>query len=78
MVLDSTLLLEDFSNLYSVPNKNGGTLFCYKLMNYENWRAFSEELVSNLLGLKLFVPSLKKRIKLLPTFMGVNTTFLSV
>ena len=77
VVLDPTFLLEDFGDLYSVPNENNGTLFCFRVGNSEDWKTFPEDLADSL-GLKLFMPSLEKRIKLLPMFRGLNATYLSV
>ena len=77
VVLDPTFMLEDFSDLYSVPNENNGTLFCFRVGNSEDWKTFPEDLADSL-GLKLFVPSLKKRIKYFPMFRGLNATYLSV
>lgn len=78
IVLDPTLLLGDFENLYSVPiNEKNGTLFCYRVSQQEDWGSLSKD-IANKLGLKLYTPLPVKRIKCAPNMGGLNTVHLSV
>ena len=49
IVLDPTLLLNDFENLYSVPmNEENGTLFCYRVAFQEYWGRLPKDIAIKL------------------------------
>lgn len=77
VVLDPTLLLGDFQDLYSVPNHSNGTLFYYRVSQRDDWGNLAIEMAEDL-GLKLYSPSLRKRVGYLPELNGLNTSYPSV
>lgn len=77
VVLDPTLLLEDFRELYIMPQKENGTIFYYRVSQRDDWGGLPEY-VADELKLQLYTPSLKIRFTNLSFCGGLNGVYPSV
>lgn len=74
VVLDPTLLLGDFQNLYTTPLTDNGSLFYYRVSHKTDWGNLAETMTEEL-GLQLLTPSVRKRIDTFPVCRGINSVY---
>lgn len=77
VVLDPTLLLGDFRELYTIPQKENGTIFYYRVSQRDDWGGLPEY-VADELKLQLYTPSLKTKFANLSFCGGLNGVYPSV
>lgn len=77
VVVDPTLLLGDFQDLYSHSASNNGTLFYYRVSHKADWVNLAEE-IANDLNLKISQYLPEKRFPFLPKLHGLNTAYPSI
>ncbi|WP_302457744.1 polysaccharide pyruvyl transferase family protein [Bacteroides fluxus] len=77
LVVDPTLLLGDFENLYSCSLATNSTLFYYRVSHKDNWGNLVDEIANDLnLTVSQYLP--KKRFSFLPIMCGLNTIYPSI
>ncbi len=77
LVVDPTLLLEDFENLYAPSLINNGTLFYYRVSHKDNWGSLVDEIADELnLEVSQYLP--RKRVSFLPAMHGLNMIYPSI